>query len=182
MSERGVVEDKTVTAVEMAKEAGMPDRAEPPPVVFRNNHVVGVLVFMLLWLGLLGCFTYFYARQQRYSVLGPSYLISDLILGVLWLFGVGGAAWAFIQPRIAVSVAGGGVLAREIWLWRVRERRYAAADVFVPHVEAGTDNDGDPYFKCLLLLPNGRVLTVAEGYERTEVEATRRRLLAELAA
>ncbi len=54
------MEDKTVTAVEMAKEAGIPDRAEPPPAVFRNNQAVAVRVFMLLWLGGLGCFTNFF--------------------------------------------------------------------------------------------------------------------------
>ncbi len=181
MSERGVVEDKTVTAVEMAKEAGMPDRAEPPPVVFRNNQVVGVRVFMLLWLALLGWITYGLEHQHTFFTVGTA--LSDLILGALWLFGVGGTAWAFfVQPRIAVTVAAGSVLTREIWLWRVRERRYAAAEVFVPHVEESTDADGDSYFKCFLLLPNGRVLTVDEGNKRTEVEATRSRLLAELAA
>ncbi len=109
-------------------------------------------------------------------------MYSELILGGLWQFGVGGAAWAFMPARIAVSVAAGGVLARETWLWRVRQRRYAAADVFVPYVAVSTDNDGDLYFKCLLWLPDGRVLTVAEGYKRPQIDAAHRRLLAALAA
>ena len=157
----------------------MADRAEPPPVVFRNNQAVAVWVFMVIWLSVLGCFTYIFARDGGFpdvNMFGPP------LLGLFWLYGIGFAAWAFMRPRIAVSVAAGGVLAREIWPWRVWEGRYAAADVFVPDVLAGTDSDGDPYFKCLLRLPDDRVLTVAEGHERTRVEATRRRLLAALEA
>jgi len=154
----------------------MADRTEPPPFVLRNNNAVVGWVFMPLWLGWLACFTYVFARQHPEA---------ELILDGLWLlclFSVGGAAWGFMQPRIAVSVAAGGVLVREIWLWRVRERRYAAADVFVPHVAASTDSDGDPYFKCLLWLPNGRVLTVAQGHQQWQIEVAHRHLLAALTA
>ena len=157
----------------------MADRAEPPPAVFRNNQAVAVWVFMLLWLAGLGCFTYVFVRDRGGPEVG---VFSAPLLGLFWLCGVGIAAWAFRQPRIAVSVAAGGVLAREIWLWRVREGRYAAADVFVPEVAAGTDSDGDPYFKCLLRLPDDRVLTVAGGHQRPQVEAARQRLLAALDA
>src|SRR5262249_56892771 len=93
----------------------MADRAEPPPVVFRNNQAVAVWVFMVIWLGVLGCFTYIFARDGGFpdvSMFGP------LLLGLFWLYGIGFAAWAFMRPRIAVSVAAGGVLAREIWPWR----------------------------------------------------------------
>ena len=155
----------------------MADRAAPPPAVFRNNQAIAVWVFMVIWLGVLGCFTYIFARDGGFpdvSMFGPP------LLGLFWLYGIGFAAWAFVRPRIAVSVTAGRVLAREIWPWRVREGRHAAADVFVPDVVAGTDSDGDPYFKCVLRLPDDRVLTVAEGHERTRVEATRRRLLAAL--
>lgn len=165
----------------------MVDRTEPSPFVFRNNNAVSLWVIMPLWLGGLGCFTYFYVRQH--TPFGVGRVLSYVILGGLWLFGVGGAAWAFMQPRSVVSVVAGGVLVREVWLWRVRERRYAAADVLVPDVDASTDNDGAPYFKCLLWLPNpggktyptrGCVVTVAEGHQRPQIEAAHRHLLAAL--
>src|SRR5262249_32657508 len=99
---------------EPVKKNAMADRTAPPPFVLRNNNAVCGWVFMPLWLGFLAFFTHFWARQHPEAEL----IIDGLWL--LWLFFVGLAAWAFMQPRIAVSVATGGVLAREIWLWRVR--------------------------------------------------------------
>ena len=57
-----------------------------------------------------------------------------------------------------------------------------AADLAPPQVVAGTDSDGDPYFKCLLALPGGELLTVAEAHARQSVEDVQRRLAAALAA
>ena len=68
----------------------------------------------------------------------------------------------------------------ECWLWRARERRYRVSDVAVPEIAAGTDSEGDPYFKCLLTLPDGDALTVAEAHARPAVEAVRQRLLSVL--
>jgi hypothetical protein len=163
-----------------SRERAMADRTEHAhSTVFRNNQAVAVWVFMVVWLSILGCFTYVFARDGGFPDVG---MFGPPLLGLFWLYGIGFAAWAFMRPCIAVSVAPGGVVAREIWPWRVRESRHAAADLSVPDVVAGTDSDGDPYFKCLLRLADDRVLVVAEGHARENVEAARRRLQAALDA
>jgi len=158
----------------------MPQTVQPnEPVVIRNNAMIGIRAFMVLWDVLLGGFTYFFERQERHDPhLHPA---GQSILGLLLLFGIIGTFWCFTRPRTVVTAAAGSMLVREIWLWRrARERRYAAADVFVPHLEVDEDTDGGPYFKCRVWLPKGRMLTVSEGFKQSEVEADRRRLLAVL--
>jgi len=71
---------------------------------------------------------------------------------------------------------------RERWLWRARERRYAVAALAAPAIVVGMDGDGDPYFKCVLTLPGGEALTVAESHARPPMEAVQQRLEAALAA
>jgi hypothetical protein len=136
-------------------------------------------IFMAAWLAMLGCFTYIFARDGSPPEVG---VFGLPLLGLFWLGGIGVAAWAFSQPLIRVSVSPQGVVARERWLWRARERRYEAAALAAPAIVAGTDSDGDPYFKCVLTLPGGEALTVAEAHARPTVEAVQRRLEAALAA
>ena len=158
------MEDKTVTAVEMG-----PDRAAPPPAVFRNNGDVGLRLAILPFVALLGWLTY----------VAKSGL--DLIMGAFLLFIIVLFAMACIRPRLVVTVSADGVLTREIWLWRLkRERRYAKAAASVPPLEESVDDEGGSSFTCTLRLPN-RLLTVAKG-SREQVEAVRARLLAALAA
>jgi len=160
----------------------MPDHGAPPPAVLRNNSVVGMRLVMPLFIVVFGWITYGLARQEINNPSGP--LVDGgcvLINGAIWLFIIVATAKAYIQPRLKVTVSADGVLTREIWLWRPkRERRYAKADAFVPHLEESIDDERASTFKCTLWLPN-RVLTIAEG-NRTTVEETRTRLLAALAA
>jgi hypothetical protein len=157
----------------------MPDLSPPPTTVVSNNMAIAVWIFMAVWLGMLGCFTYVFARDGSPPEVGA---FGPPLLGFFWLCGLGATGWALSPPLIRVSVSRAGVVARERWLWRTRERRYRAADLAPPDVVAGTDSEGDPYFKCLLTLPGGDVLTVAEAHARPPVEAVQQRLAAALAA
>jgi len=153
----------------------MHDRARgSSTAVFRNNAALVAWVFMAVWMLMLGCFTYIFVRD------GGQPAWSGLVLGLFWLFGLGGCSWAFSQPRVRVEVSPRGVLTREIFPWWAREAGFAAAQVSVPDVIEEKDSDGDPYFKCILKLPGNRNLTVAESGHRPNVDATHARLRAAL--
>jgi hypothetical protein len=156
----------------------MPDRS-PPPAVVSNNMAIALRIFMGVSLAMLGCFTCIFARDGSPPEGGAFGLP---LLGLFWLGGIGAGAWAFSHPLIRVSVSPQGVVARERWPWRMRERRYDAAALAAPAIVAGTDSDGDPYFRCVLTLPGGEALTVAEAHARQSVEAVERRLATALAA
>src|SRR6185312_193946 len=55
-------------------------------------------------------------------------------------------------------------------------------DLAGPEIVARTDSEGDPYFICLLALPDGEPLAVAEAHMRPAVETVRQRLLSALGA
>jgi len=157
----------------------MLDRSrQTQPIIIRNNAAIAVWVFMAVWMGMLCLFTYIFMRDGGIPDFG---LLGPVFFGVFWLGGLGATAWALSQPRIRVTIAGQRVVTRESWLWRARERRYDAAQLRVPELLVDKDSDGDPYFKCLLRLPDG-VLTVAEGHARPKLEAVCARLLSVLPA
>lgn len=158
----------------------MPDRSQQPPAtVVSNNMAIALWIFMAVWLAMLGCFTYVFVRDGSPPEVGA---FGVPLLAFFWLGGFGAGAWAFRQPLIRVSVSTAGVVTRERWPWRARERRFEAAALAAPAVVAEKDSDGDPYFKCLLTLPGGEILTVAEAHSRPAVEDVQRRLAAALAA
>ncbi len=151
----------------------------PPATVVSNNKAIALWIFMAVWLGMLGCFTYLFVRDGSPPEVG---VFGWPLLAFFWLGGLGATGWAFSHPLVRVSVSRRAVVARERWPWRARERRYRAADLAAPDVVAGTDSDGDPYFTCVLRLPGGESLTVAEAHARPEVEEVQQRLAAALAA
>jgi len=149
------------------------------PVVIRNYSAIALWLFMAVWLAMLACFTYLFARDGSPPEVG---LFGVPLLALFWVAGLGAGAWAFSHPLIRVTVSPEAVVARERWPWRARERRYRVGDVAAPDLVDGKDGDGDPYFKCLLALPDGSSLTVAEGNGRRSVEAVQQRLAAALRA
>jgi hypothetical protein len=156
----------------------MPDRPPPrQPTVFRNNTAIFLWGFMAVWLSMLGCFTYIFLRDGGIPQVG---MFGPPLIAFFWLCGLGAGGWALSHPLIRVTISPRGIVVRELWLWRVRERRYHLGQVAVPDIVAGTDSEGDPYFKCMLMLPDGDPLPVAEAHVRPKVEAVRQRLLSAL--
>jgi len=143
----------------------------------RNNNAGGMWLFMAVWVGMLGCFTYIFARDGSPPEVG---VFGLPLLALFWLAALGLAGWALAQPLIRVTVEGRHAVVRERWLWGVREQRYRAAVLAAPELEVGEDSDGDPYFKCRLRLPDGGVLTIAETHDRAFVEDVQQRLAAAL--
>ena len=157
----------------------MPDRPPRQSVVVRNNTAIFPWAFMAVWMAMLGCFTYIFLRDGGIPQVG---MFGAPLLAFFWLCGFGATGWALSHPLIRVTVSPRGVVVRKQWLWRARERNYRVSQVAVPEIVAGTDSEGDPYFKCLLMLPDGDPLPVAEAHGRPAVEAVRQRLLSALGA
>jgi hypothetical protein len=145
-------------------------------VTFKNNlPVVG-------WIG-----APVMIAAATYTTYGGVFGHSEWVIGrpatvAVWLLGIAVALWMFRYPRTIITVGPDGVVAREAWLWRARESRHAAADLSVPAVVEKKGSEGEVGYQCLLRLPNGRLLTVAEVTSRERADEVRGRLLAALAS
>jgi len=151
----------------------------PSPTVFRNYKAVAAWIFMAVWMAGLGCFTYLAIRDGGMPGWGPHG--TSVLLGLFWLFGIGGCAYCFGMPCIRLRVTTAIVEAREGRPWHTETHRCAPADVTVLAVVETKDDEGDPYFRCDIELPGGKRVAVTESHARAEVEATRARLLKALA-
>jgi hypothetical protein len=84
-------------------------------------------------------------------------------------------ALALLQPRVLVEILNCHVLVQERFAWSARAHRFAATDLAMPEVVDEQDGDGDLYFKCLLRLPGGHEVIVAESSSRHKVELARQK-------
>ena len=81
-----------------------------------------------------------------------------------------------------VTLAADGVRVLERFPFSATEKRYRSRDLAAPRIDISKDSDGDPYYTCMLELPGGRRIAVAEGGHRPEVEAVLDALNASLAS
>ena len=134
---------------------------------FRNDKAVFLWGFMLVWLAMLAIMTYVAARDgvpQTGRWTWP-------ILALFWLTGIAAARWAATFARVRVTLVAAGVIVCERFPFSTIEKRYRSRDLTAPRVEETKDSDGDPYYTCVLELPGGHAVTVAEGSHRPDVEA-----------
>lgn len=148
---------------------------------FRIQYRVAVVLWLIsaCWIAVLLTFTWLFWRDGPPAGLGP---FGWPLLGLLWLAGFSaGASSAGSFALVSMQVDDDGVRVREWLPFKVRTTRCGVADVDVPAIVDGVDDDGDPRFRCELRLPDGRAVSLAESYRRLEVEAVRKRLLVALA-
>jgi hypothetical protein len=129
--------------------------------------------FMALWLSMLCVVTYIFVRDGGFHQFDP--LIETGIMLMFWLFGLGGGGELFARPRTRLTIAGGIVEARQIWPLRHAVERFPA-ETLATRIVDGRDDEGDPYFTCVVTLPSGRTIAVVESHDRTAVEAAYDRL------
>jgi hypothetical protein len=146
---------------------------EPASGVITNRAALAGWIFMCLWLGMLGVFTYLFWRDggmHRFS-----HDVEAAILGVFWIGGLAGSAHLFSFPLIRVERRGDTGAIRRRWLLRRDERRFPVAGLGEVRAEETTDSEGDPLYRCLVALPDGSEIAIREsGHEPTVREAQER--------
>ncbi len=161
--------------------ARAPTPSNESPLILRYRMAWAVWLFMACWLAMLGVMTYIFVRDGGFHQDGVPDL---LVMMVFWLFGIGGAGWAFSQRGVRVEITRGEVRIDEYVLWW-RTRTLARPDaVHVPTLRHDRDSDGDDTYRCVLRLRDRhgatREVTVAQSNDRDEAQATRERVLAAL--
>ncbi len=146
---------------------------------FRNDKAVFLWGFMAAWLAGLTAMTYVVVRDGGVPQTGPWIWA---VLALFWLTGIGAARWAATFARVRVTLTAGGVVVRERLPFSTREKQYRSRDLAAPHIDERKDSDGDAYYACVLELPGGRRVVVAESSHRPEVEAVLDTLKASLAS
>lgn len=147
-------------------------------MTLRNDTALFGWGFMAVWTGMLGVFTWLFWRDNGFHQFHPA--VESGILGLFWVFGLGGCAYFFGIPRIVLDLRNGSAVVREQWLLGQRVEECPATSDLAPVLVKGKDSEGDPYFRCTVTTPSGRTVTVAEGHDRERVEAVRARLAAAL--
>lgn len=136
--------------------------------VFRNDKALLIWGFTLAWFVMLGLFTYIAVRDGG---VGDSGVWGIAALGLFWLVGAGLANSACALPRVRVAVTRDAIVVRESFPLSRTEKRYLLRDLAPPRIDESKDSDGDTYYACVLDLPDGGRITVAESGYRPDVEA-----------
>lgn len=151
--------------------------AQAAPFHTRNRNAIVLWVFMSLWmLGLLVVIAM--------TVLGDTRVATwqSAALALFALVGLAGCVFASSVPIVSMHVESDSVRLVERRPFTTRSIRCQAGEVSVPPIsEQDVDTEGDPYFRCYLLLPEGRKVEVAGSHRRCEVQALRTCVLAALA-
>lgn len=147
-------------------------------IVFRNNMAVVGWVFMAIWLGGVGLISWLFVRDGGFHQMHP--LIEVGIMLMFWMFGLAGGGYLFSRTRVRLTIRQGTATLRESALWKSREERIPAGSITVAPVLKGRDSEGDPYFSCLVVTPDGRQVTVGESHDEASMEALRERVASAL--
>ena len=134
---------------------------------------------MGIWMGMLVLISWLFVRDGGFRQFNPA--IETGIMMLFWMFGLAGCAQIFGKQRIQVTVENRSVVVLERWPLRKRLECCAVRDVSISPVTEGKDDDGDPYFRCMLSMASGRNITFSESHDRSLVEAARQRLMAAVA-
>jgi hypothetical protein len=150
-----------------------PNRASS--TVVQNNAAVFGWGFMTVWMTIL-CIVTFAAFREAMFEGKVTFRYMPLILAVFWLAGIAGTAWAFRQKRVRMEIRDGRVAVTKRGLFRAHRWVGAARDVLDLSLVEDIDSDGDPYFRCVAVLPGPEQITIAEGHRRAVVEAAMERV------
>jgi hypothetical protein len=140
-------------------------------MTLRNDKAVAAWAIMACWFAMLLVFTWLLVHDGPPAGTPPGLMAG--ILGLFWLFGLGGGSQIFAQRRYRLEVGSDGGARLSIgapFRWeRLHLRR---GDIAGAELVPTKDSDGDPYFQCDLLLADGRRFPVSEGHDREDAEAT----------
>ncbi len=150
-----------------------------PIVEVRNRTPAFGWGFMAFFLGMVGAFTWIMGTDGPHP--SQPALLQHGALGLFWIVGVIVAAHLGSIPCTRLRVLpGGAVVLSSRWPMRRQEERFARDAIAAVEVRRDRDSDGDPYFRTVLTLRDGRTETVREGHDEAEQQALAARLTAAL--
>jgi hypothetical protein len=147
-------------------------------ITISDNKPIFVWVFMAVWMSGVATITLGVIKSGR-PLDGLPAPVGALLILLLWAAGIVGIVLLFQVPVTRLTIVDGWVTAREFWLWKRRETRFAPRKDHLRIVRQ-TWVEGDDSFRLELMAPEGRVLTVATSMQEAEVEAKRDLLIAAL--
>ena len=145
----------------------------------RNNIALFGWGMSTVFLVFCGLFTYLVFRDGagniqinppcNTNVYAPWFI--QLILAVFWLAGIGVAFHQWSKPCVRVAVhSDDTVVVTRRYPFSKDQRTITTSMLHQAKVHESTDSEGDPYFECLLTLPDGSSVTLAEGSVREQCE------------
>lgn len=145
-------------------------------VEFRNRKPLFGWAFMAAWLIASVILTWRFGREAGSPQMPVWWFV--LLAAMCWAYGIHGSIRFFAIPSVSLAIDGSRAVLRESFPWKTREERFRLDAAAPPVIEEGKDGEGDPYFFCRIVTPAGRVVTVAESGNRSDVEAAQAKLLA----
>jgi hypothetical protein len=154
-------------------------RMAAPALEVRNRMAAFGWGFMAIWLGMLVLFTFIMGRDGPHP--SQPALLQQGVLAVFWIVGLTVAGHVLSQPCTSLSVAADGTatLARRTPLRREVET-WPPGAIAAIEVRAGKDDEGDPYWRTLLVARDGAERLIREGRDPDDQRALAARLRAAL--
>jgi hypothetical protein len=149
--------------------------ATRPHAPITNHSAAFGWGFMAIWLGMLALFTGLFVREGGFHQFSRD--IEIAILSVFWLGGLAGVVQVLSNPLIRVERIGDDLIVTERWPLSSRRHRLPAGTPPPATVAAERDSDGDTYYACRLILPDGRAVYIFQSPVRAEAEHALARLI-----
>lgn len=135
----------------------------------RNDLVILGWVLMTVWILFLVIFTWIFFRDSGFRQF--SYEVEIAILVGFWIFGFGGAAQVYTQPRTLLKIGPDGrVTLRILSLTDRRTLDLSRAELANVSIRTDFDSDGDSY-SLVIKTDRGESFVIKTSNDRTEIEA-----------
>lgn len=135
-------------------------------------------IFMSVWLCGISLISWVFVRDGGFHQMHP--LLEVGIMLMFWMFGLAGGGYLFSQTRVRLTVENGAVTLREALPWKRSEERFPVSTIEVPPVLRERDSEGDPYFRCVIVTPAGRRVSMGESHDEETMDRLRERVVAAL--
>ena len=153
--------------------------ANDPVIEIRNRTAVAGWVFMAIWMGMLGLFTWIMARDGPH--LSQPAWVQHGAIAIFWFVGIPVTAQVLAQPVTrfvlradrSVAIHRRSVLTREV-------EAFPPGSLAAVECREGKDDEGDPVWRTMIVARDGRERLVREGASREEEEALAERVRATL--
>jgi hypothetical protein len=126
--------------------------------VASDKGAIAGWIFMAIWLGFLGIFTWVFIRDGGFRQFEPA--LERAVLMLFWVFGVAASAYIFSMPIVTLAVTGDDFIARERWLRSTRVSRFPIGPESRPAIRRTKDSEGDDLFLAEVTTPDGRRISL----------------------